>query len=120
MMTSFDQRESAFEAEFAHQEDIKFKVRERAVRLLALCAAECLDKTADSREAYASDIVATDVASPKPGAVLERVATDLGKKGVSEEEVRREMDRFLMEADAAIRGSTPASQWSQQCAPARS
>jgi hypothetical protein len=108
-MTSFDQRENAFEAEFAHREELRFKVRERAVRLLALWAAERMDKTADSREVYASDIVATDVVSTKPGAALERIATDLGKKGVTEQEVHRAMDRFLIEADAAIRGSTPAS-----------
>jgi hypothetical protein len=37
-MTSFDQRENAYEAEFAHREELKSKVRERANKLLALCA----------------------------------------------------------------------------------
>jgi hypothetical protein len=104
-MTSFDERENAFEAEFAHREELRFKVRERAVRLLALWAAEHLGKTADAREAYAGDIVATDVVNPKPAAALERIATDLGATGVSEQEVRRAMDRFMVEADAAIVGS---------------
>jgi hypothetical protein len=41
-MTSFDQRENAFEAEFAHRDELAFKVRQRAIRLLALWAADVL------------------------------------------------------------------------------
>jgi hypothetical protein len=41
-MTSFDQREHAFEAEFAHRDELAFKVRQRAIRLLALWAADVL------------------------------------------------------------------------------
>jgi hypothetical protein len=31
-MTSFDERENAYEAEFAHREELEFKVREQAVK----------------------------------------------------------------------------------------
>jgi hypothetical protein len=35
-MTSLDAREKAFEKEFAHREEFRFKVREHAIRPLAL------------------------------------------------------------------------------------
>jgi hypothetical protein len=65
-MTSFDQRENAYEVEFAHQQELRFKIRERAVKLLALRAAERLGKTGQAGEACAVEMVAVDVASPSP------------------------------------------------------
>ena len=35
-MTTFDDREAAFEAKFAHDEEIKFKAEARANKLLGL------------------------------------------------------------------------------------
>ena len=103
-MTTFDEREKAFEAEFALQQELKFKVRARAITLLALWAAELLGKVGEVGETYAKDIVAMDVASPKPDVAIARIVADLRSTGVSEHEVRRAMSRFLAQADATIRG----------------
>jgi hypothetical protein len=105
-MTSFDKREHAYEAEFAHQEELKFKVRERAVRLLALWAAERTGKIGQAGEAYAINMVAADVASPTSDTALGHIITDLSGR-VSEQDVRLAMDRFWAQADASIRGATP-------------
>ena len=102
-MTTFDRRENAFEAEFAHQEDLKFKLRERALGLLALWAAEHLEKSVEARKAYVRDIVAADVADPNSGIAVERIVTDLRAKGIGEREVRQARDRFLAQADQSIR-----------------
>jgi hypothetical protein len=104
-MTTFDNRENAFEAEFAHQEDLKFKMRERALGLLALWAAEHLDKSAEARKAYVRDIVAADVVDPNSGVAFERILTDLRARGISEQDVRQARDRFLAQADKSMRGS---------------
>jgi hypothetical protein len=106
-MTSFKQRENAYEAEFAHREEVRFKVRERAVRMLALWAAERLGKSGQASEAYARDIVGMDVASSKPDVAFERIVEDLGDRGVSAQDVRQAMDLFLAQADALIRSSAP-------------
>jgi hypothetical protein len=103
-MTTFDARESAFEAKFVHEEDLKFKVRERAVRLLALWAAERLGKSAEAGEAYARDLVAADVADPRPDAAIDRIATDLRAMGINQHEVHQAMDRFSAEASISVRG----------------
>ena len=104
-MTSFDKRENAFEAEFAHREEVRFKARERAVKLLAFWAAERLGKSGQAGEAYAQDIVAIDVASPEPEIALRRIASDLRSRGVSEQEVRQAMNQFLAQARAFTPGS---------------
>jgi hypothetical protein len=60
-MTSLGERENAYEAEFAHREELKFKAREKAVKALAIWAAERLGKTGNAAEAYAAEVVAADV-----------------------------------------------------------
>jgi hypothetical protein len=99
-MTSFDQRENAFEAEFAHREELKFRVRERAMASLALWAAQRLGMASAAAEAYAREIVGADVANPRPDPALERIAADLRPLGVTEQEVRRCMEQFLAQAAA--------------------
>ena len=94
-MTSFDERENAYEAEFAHRERLRSKKREHSIRLLALWAAERLGKTAEASEVYARNLVAIDVASPKREAALEWIVTDLRARGINEREIRKARNRFL-------------------------
>lgn len=102
-MTSLDELETAYEAEFARQEELKFRKRERSIRLLALWAAERLGKTAEASEIYARNLVAIDVASPKREAAFEWIVTDLRAGGINEREIRKAWDRILTEADAPMR-----------------
>ena len=102
-MTTFDQRENAFETEFAHQEELKFRARERAVRNLAIWAAGRLGKTGEELEAYAREIVAADVSNPTADATAERIAEALAPKGVSKAETHQMMDRLMAAADEAVR-----------------
>jgi hypothetical protein len=104
VMMSFDEREKAYEAQFAHREEFKFKVRGRAIRLLALWSAERLGRSSQAGEAYAREIVAVDVTSSNPDVAIGRVVADLGATGISEQEVRQTMDRFLVQADVSLRG----------------
>jgi|SRR5579864_1769708 len=105
-MTSFDQRENAFEAEYAHREELKFKMRERAVASLALWAAQRLGKASEAAEVYAREMVAVDVADPRPDSLLERIAADLRPVGVTQQEVRRAMEQFLAQAEVLLHAST--------------
>ena len=43
-MTTFDDRENAFENKFAHDEELRFKAEARRNRLLGLWAAELMGK----------------------------------------------------------------------------
>src|ERR1700752_5113946 len=102
-MTSLDEREKAYEAEFAHREEHQFKAREKAVKALATWAAERLGKTGKSADAYVAEVVAADVANPRLEATLERVAGALSPAGTGRTEVDRMMDRLLAQAGATMR-----------------
>jgi len=59
-MSTFDDRENAFENKFAHDEEVKFKAEARTNKLLGLWAAELLGKSGDDAAAYAAEVVKAD------------------------------------------------------------
>lgn len=101
-MTSLEDRENAYEAEFVHRDELKFKARESAVKAQATWAAERLGKTGEAAAAFAAEVVAADVAHPDLAATLERVAAALSPAGIGRAETNRMMDRLLTQADTAM------------------
>ena len=89
-MTTFDGREHAFEAKYAHDQEMKFKAQARANKLLGLWAAEKLGKTGDAAAAYAVEVVKSDFEEAGHEDVVRKVVGDLAGK-VSAEEVRAKM-----------------------------
>jgi hypothetical protein len=66
-MTSFDRREEAFEAKFAHDQELTFKARARALRMLGLWAAGKRGETGTAAEEYAHALIDADVSTTPPG-----------------------------------------------------
>lgn len=89
-MTTFDDREHAFEAKYAHDEEMKFKAQARANKLLGLWAAEKLGKSGDDAAAYAVEVVKSDFEEAGHEDVVRKVVGDLAGK-VTAEEVRAKM-----------------------------
>jgi len=77
-MTTFDDRESAFENKYKHDEEMKFKAEMRRNKLLGLWAAELLGKTGDEANAYAIEVVKADFEEAGHEDVVRKVAADLG------------------------------------------
>jgi hypothetical protein len=104
-MTNFDKREEAFERQFAHDEELKFKAEARRNKLLGLWAAEKLGKSATDADAYAKEVVAADFEEAGDGDVLRKVLGDLTAKGlaVSEIDVRAKMSELLATAVAQVK-----------------
>jgi len=96
-MTTFDERERAFENKFRNDEELRFKVAARRDHLLGLWAALQMGKSAADAEAYAQDLIAIDVDKPGDGEVLEKVGTDLRAAGkpIADHTVRARMLEFL-------------------------
>ncbi|MDB5558104.1 MAG: hypothetical protein JWQ36_1038 [Enterovirga sp.] len=88
-MTLFDDRERAFEAKFAYDEDRRLIGVARGHRLFALWAATRLGFDADRADAYAQDIVRCGLDDRHSDAVLRRVFDDLrrAEMNVPESEV---------------------------------
>jgi hypothetical protein len=103
-MTTFDEREKAFENKFKRDQELQFKVRARRNKLLGLWAAGKLG-IADA-EAYAKEVVSADFNRPGEDDVVEKIVADAKAKGkaVSDADVRREMERLMAEAKRQIMG----------------
>ena len=99
-MTTFDQREQAFEHKFEHDEELKFKARARKNKMLGLWAAGLMGKTGAAAESYARDIVMADFEKPGEHDVIHTLMHDLAAAGKPHEEhtIRRQGERFMAEA----------------------
>ena len=100
-MTTFDERENAFEAKFAHDEEMQFKAQARCNKLLGLWAAEKLGKTGDAAEDYAKTVVIADMEEAGHEDVVRKVSGDLGALS-SDDEIRAKMAELLPEAKAQV------------------
>lgn len=103
-MTTFDKRKDAAEGKFAHDEEVQFKVTSRRNKLLGLWAAGKMGLTGAAAEAYAKDVVMSDLDEAGDHDVMRKVLADLKAKGVdqSEHQVRRTMDELMVEARAEV------------------
>ena len=109
-MTTFDDRENAFEKMFTHDAEMQFKAEARRNKLLGLWAAEKMGLSGDAADAYAKAVVIEDLKEVGDEDVFRKVATDLAGAGadVADDEVRRRMQDFLTEAKAQIVGEASA------------
>jgi hypothetical protein len=96
-MTTFDEREHAFEAKLAHDEELRFKARARRDKRLGLWAAGKLGKTSAEAEAYASQLVAADVEKAGTAGILKTIRADFDGAGVAipDAEIRKQMEELF-------------------------
>lgn len=100
-MTTFDDREHAFEAKFAHDAEMQFRAEARRDKLVGLWAAELLGKSGDEALAYAMTVVNADVAKAGTEDVVGKLAADLGGKA-SVDAIRAKIAELLPVAKAQL------------------
>jgi hypothetical protein len=100
-VTTFDDRESAFENKFAHDAEMQFRAEARRNKLLGLWAAELMGKTGDAAEAYAREVVKADFEEAGHEDVVRKVAGDLGELATADE-IRRKMAELLVVAKGQL------------------
>lgn len=100
-MTTFDDRENAFEAKFAHDADMQFRAEARRNKLLGLWAAGLMGKTGADADAYAIEVVNSDFEEAGIEDVVRKVAADLGARA-SADEIRAKMAELLPVAKAQL------------------
>lgn len=106
-MTMFDERERAFEAHFAHDQELQFKIAARRNRLLGEWAAQRMALSPAEAEAYGKDVIHAAFEEGGDEAVMRKLQGDLVSAGrdVPDSELRdvaaakrREALRFYMES----------------------
>ena len=100
-MTTFDEREHAFENKFAHDAEMQFRAEARRNRLLGLWAAEMLGKKGDEATDYAAEVVKAELQRSGGEDVLRKVSSDLGDRA-TDEEVRAKMEELMSLAKVQI------------------
>ena len=110
-MTTFDEREKAFERKFAHDEELRFKATVRRNRLFGHWAAEKLGLSGDEADAYAKSVVKADFEEPGDDDVLRKVKGDFAAKGVdqSDHQIERTLTEKMIEAAEQIESETGKS-----------
>lgn len=106
-MTTFEDREQAFEAKFVLDQEQEFRAIARRNKLLGLWAADKMGLSAESAEQYAAAVVRADFEQPGEEDVFRKIAGDFKGSGltVSEGEVRSKMDELAAAARDQIRAS---------------
>lgn len=100
-MSTFDDRERAFENKYAHDAEMQFKAEARRNKLLGLWAAGLMGKSGDEAAEYAKEVVKADFEEAGHEDVVRKVSGDLGGKA-SDDEIRAKMAELLVEAKAQI------------------
>ncbi len=105
-MTTFNDREKAFEDKYKHDQELQFRVEVRRNKLLGLKVAEMLGLAGPEAEAYAKEVVESDFEEAGDHDVFRKVYGDLQAKNVdiSEHRVRKMMDDMRDEAKAQVMG----------------
>jgi hypothetical protein len=105
-MTTFDDREKAFENKFAHDADLKFKAESRRNKMLAEWAGAKMGITGPALEDYIKAVRKSDLTEAGDNDVYRKVKADLDAKGVAitEADLRKQMGDFLAKAVADIEG----------------
>ncbi|MBY6047055.1 DUF1476 domain-containing protein [Vannielia litorea] len=100
-MSTFDDRENAFENKFAHDAEMQFKAEARRNKLLGLWAAGLLGKAGDDAVEYAKEVVKADFEEAGDEDVYRKVKGDLGDLA-DEATVRAQMKAMMAEAKAQL------------------
>lgn len=103
-MTQFDDRERAYEAKFAHDEQMSFRIIARRNRLLGEWAARQMGLSDEETASYAKDVVRADFEEAGDEDVIRKVLGDLTGAGldVSESEIREALGHKMIEARRQI------------------
>jgi hypothetical protein len=99
-MTTFDDREQAYEKKFALDQDLKFRAESRRNRLLAEWAAAKLGIMGEALPDYVKAVVRADLQEKGDDDVFRKIRKDFDDAGVSvpDAELRAKMGEFLAAA----------------------
>src|ERR1700681_4671030 len=104
MSGSFNEREQAFENKFKHDEEVRFKVQAKAVKLFGLWAAGQMGLKGAEADSYALSVLDADFSGHGTTDVLAKVRKDLAAKGkdMTEHHLQNEFNLQLNAAKKAM------------------
>ncbi|MCB1530937.1 MAG: DUF1476 domain-containing protein [Rhodospirillales bacterium] len=109
-MDKMDERESAFESKFAHDEALLFKAEARCCKLFGLWLAEKMGMSAEEAKAYAGTVVSANLEESGFDDVKRAVKPDIEAKGldISDHILDSKLEELFAEAKKQILSETGA------------
>ena len=103
-MTTFDDRERAFENMFAHDQEMQFRIQARRNRLLGEWAAAKMGLTPEETDSYAKAVVQADFEEAGDEDVIRKVLGDLTAAGIDcdDAKIREALGHKMVEARRQI------------------
>ncbi len=99
-MTTFDDRERAFENLFAHDQELAFRAQAKRNRDIGSWAASQIGKSGAEADVYAAEILMLSIEKGGNGAIVARLKQDLAAHGItaSDHQIERRMGELLAAA----------------------
>lgn len=99
-MTTFDERERAFEAKFARDQELQFRVQARRDRLVGLWAAGQLGLPPEDAETYVGALMHADLATAGDEDLIGKLRDDFAARNldIGEAQIRAMLDEKMAEA----------------------
>jgi hypothetical protein len=99
-MSTFDDRERAFETKYARDQEMQFRIVARRNRLLGQWAARLMGLTEAEADSYAKDVVRADFEEAGDEDVIRKLIGDLTSAGVDcdEAKIREALEHKTVEA----------------------
>ena len=106
-MSTFDDRERAFETKFARDEEVAFRITARRNRLLGQWAAGLMSLTKEEADAYATAVVQADFEEAGDEDVIRKLVSDWTAASVTIDEaaIRRAIEEQTVEARRQLMSS---------------
>ncbi len=103
-MSTFGEREKAFEDKYKHDQELQFKVEARRNKLIGLWAAEQMGLSGGDADAYAKEVVMADMEEPGDDDVKRKVLGDFEAKSVdiSAHQLDKKMEEMIAMAKEQI------------------
>ena len=103
-MSQFDDLERAYEAKFAHDEEMNFRIVARRNRLIGEWAGRKMGLTEEETSSYAKDVVRAVFDSAGDDDVVRKLLGDLtsAEVDIEEEQIREALGHKLVEAKRQI------------------
>ena len=99
-MTTFENRENAFENKIAHDADLQFKITARRNKLVGQWAAEKMGLTPEETTSYATSVVQADFEEAGDEDVIRKLLGDLTSAGIDVDDamIRAALEDKMVEA----------------------
>ena len=103
-MSTFKNREKAFETKYAHDAEMIFKAEARRNRMLAAWVGEKMGMSDEDAKAYGSKLIAADLKEAGDDDVIDRIMADAKEENVTldRDELKAKSAELLAEAKGQI------------------